>query len=125
MVKKIEDLNIELAHIGINPDADRSVAELCRVFAALTGKGVRDNNSSFFVGKTLELMKGPWKGKHGHLAFWTDDIAATIELFNAQGFPVDPASAQYFDNGAMKVIYLEKEYGGFAVHLMQRQDQTE
>jgi 2-dehydro-3-deoxyphosphogluconate aldolase/(4S)-4-hydroxy-2-oxoglutarate aldolase len=116
----IEDLHLSLAHIGINPVSDQSVEEVCALFSALTGQGIRDNNSSFFVGNSLEIMKGPWKGAHGHLAFWTDDIAASIQLFEARGLSVDLSSAQYFENGSMKVVYLQRDYGGFAVHLMQR-----
>lgn len=120
MQKTFKDLNLELAHIGINPGTDRSVDALCQFFSMITGQSIRDNNSSFFVSNYIEVMKNPWKGTHGHIAFWTDDITAAVDLLSAQGCAVDMSSAQYYDDGAMRVVYLAEEYGGFAVHLMQR-----
>ena len=44
----------------------------------------------------------------------------TTEL-SSRGFEVDMDSAKYLPDGSIRVVYLKKEFAGFAVHLIKSQ----
>ena len=107
-----------LAHVGINA-ANRDEAEqAARLFETLFGFSVKEGNSSFFAGD-IELMKQPYMGKNGHIAVRTNSVALAVAELAKKGFAYDESSAKY-KNGRMTVAYLKDEFGGFAVHLLQK-----
>ena len=71
-------------------------------------------------GSAVEVMRENYLGAKGHIAFGTPDIDAAVQWLEAQGFSVDPATAKYDKDGALKAIYLTEAFGGFAVHLLKR-----
>jgi len=73
-----------------------------------------------FAGSFFECMKAPYLGKNGHIAMSTSDLAAAVEELNAKGFSFNMDTAAYDDQGRLKNIYLDGEYGGFAIHIMQK-----
>ena len=112
-------LGFELAHIGVNAaDAEESLA-VCQTFDAAFGFGVKKGNSSNFAGSGVEVMKKPYLGKNGHVAVKTNSIArAAVELAK-NGFTLDETTAKY-KGDKMVAVYLHQEFGGFAVHLLQK-----
>lgn len=112
-------LGFELAHVGVNADdADESLA-VCQALDAAFGFGVKEGNSSNFAGSWVEVMKEPYLGKCGHIAVKTASIPrATAELAKS-GFELDESTAKY-KGDKLVAVYLKQEFGGFAVHLLQK-----
>lgn len=107
-----------LAHIGINCDSSEEALKNAALFEALFGLKVKEGNSSVFAGTAVELNKAPGRGKHGHIAIGTPDVAEAVADLTERGFHVDPASAKLRPDGTLNAIYLSDEICGFAVHLM-------
>ena len=108
-----------LAHVGINPVNEEEITEMMNLIALLfPNEAVRENPLSWFVadGK-IEMMKEPGYGSKGHLAFYTSDIHQTMEMMEQKGFRFDWDSAKYEDDGSLRLIYIDKEINGFAIHL--------
>ncbi len=103
------------AHIGINlPDA-ATAKGVAGLFEGM-GFPLKDGNSSIFAGSFFEVMKQPFLGAMGHIAIKCNSIERALAYLARQGFKGKPDTAK-MDNGYLKVIYLDKEIGGFAVHL--------
>ena len=110
-----------LAHVGINA-ANRDEAEqAARMFETLFGFVVKEGNSSIFAGDGVEVMKEPYKGKNGHIAIGTPDVAAARAELEARGFAFDDTTAKFKADGTLNAIYLTDEICGFAVHLVGKQ----
>jgi 2-dehydro-3-deoxyphosphogluconate aldolase/(4S)-4-hydroxy-2-oxoglutarate aldolase len=65
-------------------------------------------------------MKAPFLGKNGHIAMRTDDLEAAVEELRGKGYSFRMDTAAYADNGRLKNIYLDGEFGGFAIHILQK-----
>ncbi len=113
-------LGFELAHVGINEaDAD-SAASTGKGFSDLLGLPIKDGNSSLFVGGLVEVMKGPYLGKNGHIAIKTNSIERAIAYLSSLGYKFNEESRKYNPKNKLIAIYLEDEIGGFATHLLQK-----
>ena len=112
-------LGFELAHIGINgADRDASLAVVAKFNQAFNFP-VEEGNSSNMAGKGFEVTNAPYLGKHGHLAVSTNSIGRAIHYLGKRGYEVDESTAKYKD-GKLIVVYLKDDFGGFAVHLLQK-----
>ena len=112
-------LGFEIAHIGVNTaDADESLA-VCQALDAAFGFGVKEGNSSNFAGSGVEVMKSPYLGKNGHIAVKTNSSPRAAAELAKNGFTLDEATAKY-KGEKMVAVYLKQEFGGFAVHLLQK-----
>ena len=58
-------------------------------------------------------------GKNGHIAVRTNSITVAVAELEKRGFVVDPETAK-FKGDRMTAVYLKDEFGGFAVHLLQK-----
>ena len=108
----------KLVHVGVNADSPEEAVRTARMFEALFGLPVEEGSSSVFAGTAVEVMKPPYRGTHGHIGFGVSDVAAAKEELEAKGVVFDEASAKTGADGALRVIYLRDEIGGFAVHLV-------
>lgn len=112
-------LGFEIAHIGINAiDADESLF-VCQALDAAFGFGVKEGNSSNFAGSCVEVMKSPYLGKNGHIAVKTNSIPRAAVAPRKSGFTLDGSTAKY-KGKEIVAIYLKQNFGGFAVHLLQK-----
>ena len=112
-------LGFEIAHVGVNAgDAEESLA-VCRALDAAFGFGVKEGNSSNFAGSGVEVMKSPYLGKNGHIAVKTNSIPRAAAELAKNGFTLDESTAKY-KGEKMVAVYLKQEFGGFAVHLLQK-----
>ena len=112
-------LGFEVAHVGINmPDGD-SALTLAGDLNNAFGLGVKDGNSSVFVSSGIEIVKSMYLGANGHIAIRTNSIPLAIAALEKKGYTMNAESAK-FKNGKMIAVYLEKEFGGFAIHLLQK-----
>ena len=112
-------LGFEVAHVGINCENAEDSMAVCDKFAQAFGFATAEGNSSNFSSADIEVMKSMYLGKNGHLAIRTNAINVAIAELEKRGFVVDMETAKYKGN-QLKAVYLKDEFGGFAVHLMQK-----
>lgn len=110
----------ELEHIGINtPDAEEA-EKLAQLLSMMFNLEPRHGQKSEFGGPYFECMKAPFLGANGHIAMRTPDLNAAVEELKEKGFSFRMDTASYTEEGGLKNIYLDGEYGGFAIHIMQK-----
>ena len=80
----------------------------------------RHGQKSEFGGPYFECMKAPFLGSNGHIAMRTPDLTAAVAELKEKGFSFNMDTAAYFDDGRLKNVYLDGEYGGFAIHIMEK-----
>ena len=110
----------ELEHIGINTPSPEEAEKLARLLSALFNLEPRHGQKSEFGGPYFECMKAPFLGTNGHIAMRTPDLAAAVEELKEKGFSFNMDTAAYTDEGKIKNVYLDGEFGGFAIHIMQK-----
>jgi len=112
-------LGFEVAHIGINCEsADASMA-VCEALNRAFSLPIKAGNSSNFASTGIEVMKSMYLGRNGHIAIRTNALPAAVAELEKRGFVCDPSTAKY-KGERMTAIYLKEEFGGFAVHLLQK-----
>lgn len=112
-------LGFELGHVGINASDAGASMEICRTLDQAFGLGVKPGNSSNFAGTAVEVMKTPYLGASGHIAIRTNSVPRAVAELEKRGFAVEPSTAKY-KGDKMTAIYLKQEFGGFAIHLVQK-----
>ena len=112
-------LGFEVAHIGVNAGNESDSLGVCEQFAQAFGFETKPGVSSNFASGSVEVMKSPYLGDHGHIAVRTNSIPRAIAELAKQGFEVDESTAKY-KGEKMTAVYLKKQFGGFAVHLLQK-----
>jgi len=104
------------AHLGINQQDAAEAAATASVLGKL-GLAVREGSKSFFAGSSFEVMKSPFRGRQGHIALKCYNLERALTYLGRWGFTGVPETATT-EKGRLKVIYLDQEIGGFAVHLL-------
>lgn len=112
-------LGFEFAHMGINSDSAEASMDVCTALNDAFGLGVKEGNSSNFAGTDVEVTKTPFPGSHGHIAIRSNSLPRAIAELEKRGFAVDLSTAKY-KGDKMIAVYLQREFGGFAVHLLQK-----
>lgn len=115
-----KDFGFEIAHVGINCEDEKKAAEVAALFSFAFGWENKAGKSSIFSSSGVEVMKSNYLGKMGHIAVKTNDLEGAIEYLSGKGFSFNQDSKKFDENGKFVAIYLEKEFGGFAVHLVQK-----
>ena len=113
-------LGFELAHIGINCENESEALNVSAGFEKIFGWEQRPGNSSVFAGTAIECMKSPFKGAKGHIAVACNNVKRAVNQLRYQGAEADMSTAKYSADGRMTVVYLKDEFGGFAVHLVEK-----
>ena len=112
-------LGLELRHIGINSDNEEQAEQTAKSLCALFDLEYKPGNSSVFAGKEFEIMKSKGKGIHGHIAISTWDVDRAVYHLSRAGASFDESTRTRDDKGS-KFIYLDGEFGGFAIHLIRK-----
>ena len=112
-------LGFEVAHVGVNCEDADAASAVCEKLNKAFDLPVKDGNSSMFASSGIEVMKSMFKGKNGHIAIRTNSVELAVAGLAKKGFAYDESSAKY-KNGRMTAAYLKDEFGGFAVHLLQK-----
>ncbi len=113
-------LGFNLRHIGINCESEEAAVTVADSFDNLFGFAKKIGNSSVFAGVEIEAMKSIGRGKNGHIAIGTNSVArAKNYLETVKGVKFIEESASY-KGEKLTAIYLEGDFGGFAVHLVQK-----
>ncbi|MCC6148597.1 MAG: bifunctional 4-hydroxy-2-oxoglutarate aldolase/2-dehydro-3-deoxy-phosphogluconate aldolase [Anaerolineaceae bacterium] len=112
-------LGFEVAHVGINQDTPEASLSTAGVFNKAFNFPIKEGNSSNMVSSFIEITKTKYLGTCGHLAVKTNSISRAIYYLQQKGFEIDLATAKYKGDN-MIAVYLKGEFGGFAVHLLQK-----
>ena len=112
-------LGFEFAHLGINEESKDKALNSANLLSRLFYLPLKEGASSIFAGPEFEVTKNKFLGEHGHIAIATNDIYRTINYLKMKGVSVLPETAKE-KNGKLKVIYLDQEVSGFAIHLLQK-----
>ncbi len=112
-------LGFEVAHVGVNTADDGKALAVAKELDGIFGLGVKEGNSSNFVGCGFEIMKGQGIGENGHVAVKTNNIDRAIYYLNDRGYEVDESTLKT-NNGKKVAIYLKNTVGGFGIHLLQK-----
>ena len=112
-------LGYEVAHVGVNCADEAAASQVADQMGAAFGFAAKIGASSIFASSGVEIMKSMYLGANGHLAVKTNNIALAIADLEKKGFTVDMSTAKE-KNGKMIAVYLKQEFGGFAVHLLQK-----
>ena len=113
-------LGFELKHVGINAQDENEADDVATSLNKMFGFEKKAGNSSIFAGTGFEIMKKPYLGANGHIAVQTNYIHRAIYHLEKRGFAFDMYTAKYDAKGNMKAVYFKGEFGGFAIHLVQR-----
>ncbi len=114
-------LGLEIGHIGINNENEAEASKTASMLSCLLGKAVeRETEKGMFVGSQFEIMKSKGPGRCGHIAVLTNNVERAIYHLSKRGVKFNEESATYNEDGTRKFIYLQEEYGGFGVHLIQK-----
>jgi len=111
-------LGFELKHIGINCPDESTALSQSRQLSDMLHMTVKEGSTSVFVGSSFEFTKKPFLGANGHIAIGTHSIRRSMYFLEQRGYKVLPDRKSEKD-GKLISIYLEKEFSGFAVHLLQ------
>lgn len=112
-------LGFELMHVGINCGSEEEADQTAEEFASVFGYEKKAGDNSIFAGTAVEAMKKPYLGVNGHIAIGTNCMMRALNYLDPEGTAFDTNTAKY-ENGAVSAIYMKKEIGGFAVHLIQK-----
>jgi 2-dehydro-3-deoxyphosphogluconate aldolase/(4S)-4-hydroxy-2-oxoglutarate aldolase len=104
------------AHLGMN-HADEGAARQTVDFLAALGLPLKEGASSVFAGGSFEVMKSPFRGTLGHIAIKCNNLERALAYLGRFGFSGVEETAK-MEKGRLKVIYLDKELAGFALHLV-------
>ena len=107
-------LGFEIRHVGINCENDKEAEAVAKMFCTFFGFEFKNGNSSIFCGKDVEVMKSQYLGAKGHIAIGTNHLARAKAYLQTLGLTFNEESF----NG--KAIYMNEDFGGFAVHLLQK-----
>ena len=113
-------LSFSLAHVGINCADEAEAERTAKMFSAVFGLEYKPGNSSIFAGSAVECMKKPYLGASGHIAIGTLNVDRAVYHLGLQGVEFDEATRKTDARGNTKAIYLKDNFGGFAVHLLQK-----
>ena len=111
-------LGFYVKHVGLNLNSKEEAYDTCKTFEDLFGFMTRSIEISSFAGGSIEAMNEPGPGTHGHIAIGTNNVERAVNyLSTVKGVKFREDSKTYKD-GKLNLIYLEKEIGGFAIHLV-------
>ncbi|QLQ16987.1 MAG: 2-dehydro-3-deoxyphosphogluconate aldolase [Micropruina sp.] len=110
----------ELAHVGINNDNAEQAQQLAQLLCMMFNLEPRAGQKSEFAGPYFECVRSQYLGTNGHIGMKTDDLPAAIEELKGKGFTFNDETLAHFPDGRLQNVYLDGEYGGFAIHIMQK-----
>ncbi len=116
-VKKL--LEFEVVHVGINTKEKDEGRDISHALSKVFGFSVREGELSNFVGTGIEVNNFVGLGEKGHIAVDTNRVAWAEHHLRRIGVKFREDS-RVMANGITMVVYLQEEFGGFAIHLRQR-----
>ncbi|MHB1315891.1 MAG: bifunctional 4-hydroxy-2-oxoglutarate aldolase/2-dehydro-3-deoxy-phosphogluconate aldolase [Christensenellales bacterium] len=112
-------LGFEFAHLGINAPTPENALNIAEDFENAFNFPIKQGSGSNFAGTGIEITKSIGLGQCGHIAVRTNNIKRAIHYLGKKGYTADMNTAK-FSGDKMIAVYFTKEFGGFAVHLLQK-----
>lgn len=112
-------MGYSLVHIGVNAKDAQDAENIATFFAQVFSIPYRTGNSDF-AGDIVEVMHGNGLGKNGHIAIGVNDLERAIVYLRQTGYTLDESTSKFNEHGKRIAIYFHAEFGGFAVHLVQK-----
>ena len=110
-------LGFSLDHVGINCTDINEAETIANQFCSIFGFEFKMVNASIFSGEAVEVMKSPFLGQKGHIAFKTNSIDRAVAYLSEMGITFNENTRKIGPKGETKAIYFSEEIGGFAIHL--------
>lgn len=109
-----------LAHVGINTENETKAKEVAALLCSIFDFDNKETKISVFAGSGVEVMKYKGFGTYGHIGFATEDVESAVKYLEEKGVKFNYKSVQYCEDKKIKLIYLEQEIGGFAIHILRK-----
>ena len=111
-------LGFSFAHLGVNAGTDTAAGEMddLRALVDLSDGG---GNPNFMLDSAMEICRTPAPGAFGHIAVKTNSILRAARYLEKRGVEFDWENAKR-KGDRLVALYCKKQYGGFAVHLLQK-----
>lgn len=87
--------------------------------AGAFGLPIRMGDMSVFASDGIEVTKNQFWGKQGHIAVRTSRVDIAVAELVKRGYKVDIETVTR-ENGQISAVYLKDQFGGFAIHLLQK-----
>ena len=113
-------LDFSLDHIGINCQNEGEAAHLAQTLCAMFGFPYREGNSSVQALHAVECTKTPGRGEKGHIAIATGNVDRAVYHLSLSGVRCLPETRKTDAKGNTTAIYIDGDFGGFAIHLLRK-----
>ena len=113
-------MKYELIHVGLNLKNEEEALTTAKLLCLLFDLKIREGQKSIFAGDYFECMRSPYLGAMGHIAMGAPDLESSVAELKEKGFSFREDTAKYDEEGKLKNIYLDGEFGGFAIHILRR-----
>lgn len=107
-----------IKHIGINNTTDVQAQALAnRISSVFCLERTSESPTSIFVGSIFEVMKHNRRGALGHIAIQTPNVELAMADLAKKGITFQEDTIRRDQDGRIIFVYLNQEFGGFAIHL--------
>lgn len=113
-------MGFRLAHVGINADDSVQAESTAKLLCAILGMPLVAKTESVFAGDIIEVMRNPYFGRNGHIGIKCNSLERTIFYLQNKGIQFKPDGYRTDAAGKITVAYLNEEFGGFAVHFVEK-----
>ncbi|MCL1999147.1 MAG: bifunctional 4-hydroxy-2-oxoglutarate aldolase/2-dehydro-3-deoxy-phosphogluconate aldolase [Turicibacter sp.] len=111
-------IGFELAHVGIECGTDEKVNSVVNLFCSVFGLERKPTTTKVFAGSMIECGTELPLNKN-HIAISTNFIDRAVHQLESRGIEFLEGSEVRKD-GVLQAIYLKDDFGGLAVHLLQK-----
>ena len=105
------------AHVGVSEDTTEAALATAAKFGNIL-QPVSEGNSSCFASDFIEITKSASRGRKGHIGIKTWDIERALAYLSRFGYHAVIETMKRDAKGMLTMVYLDKEIGGFAIHLL-------
>jgi 2-dehydro-3-deoxyphosphogluconate aldolase/(4S)-4-hydroxy-2-oxoglutarate aldolase len=113
-------LGFSFVHMAINAQNEEMALGSARLFQSLFGLKEKVGTASVFGGESIEIMKTPGPGKHGHIGIGSVHVPKAAAFLGRIGVAINEDSKRLDGKGRLNFFYLRDEIAGFAVHVVQK-----
>lgn len=113
-------LDFSLDHVGVNCQSGEEAARLAKTLCAMFGFSYREGNSSVQALHAVECTKTPGRGEKGHIAIATANVDRAVYHLGLGGIKCLPETRKTDAKGNTTAIYIDGDFGGFAIHLLRK-----
>jgi len=112
-------LGFRLAHVGINSENSAQAEQTAKMLCDILGFPLVTKEESYFAGNAVEVMRSPYFGRNGHIGIKCNSLDRAVYYLQSRGYIFRQDGFRTDASGKRTVAYLQDEYGGFAIHLVE------